>query len=88
MDLDALLHHFFGTAALDTLPPEQLSRGIEAMRIALGTEAQPGRRFALWATLHALNAAPEPACAFKNAAERKAAEDYARLTEPFGPATG
>lgn len=77
MDLDALLHHFFGTADLDTLDGIAIEAGRERVGIAFGTEREPGRRFALWLVLHALDAAPDPAVAFKNAAERKAAEDYA-----------
>jgi hypothetical protein len=78
MDLDAVLLQLFGTADLDALDPSALAAGVERARIALGTERDPGRRFALWTLLHALGEAPDPATAFKNLAERRAAEDYAR----------
>jgi len=77
MDLDALLHHYFGTADLDTLDEHAVDAGRERVAIAFGTERDSGRRFAMWILLHALGAAPDPETAFKNSADRKAAEDYA-----------
>ncbi|WP_245841772.1 hypothetical protein [Sphingomonas lenta] len=81
MDLDDLLIRYFGTADLDALAPEALADGKERIRVALGTDRDAGRRFALWALLHALGDAPDPAAVFKNPAERRAAEDYARAAE-------
>jgi hypothetical protein len=78
MDFDALLHHFFGTTEIDDLAPDAIEAGAERVRIAFGTETEPGRRFALWTLLHALGDAPDPATAFKDARLRLAAEDYAR----------
>ncbi|HEX8445263.1 MAG TPA: hypothetical protein VF649_01500 [Sphingomonas sp.] len=78
MDLDALLHHYFGTAELDRLDPATIADGCERARLALGLEAEPGRRFALWMLLHALDAAPDPSVVFKDAKARRIAEDYAR----------
>lgn len=77
MDLDALLHHVFGTDDLDGLDEAAIEDGLERVRIAFGTERDGGRRFALWIVLHALGAAPDPETAFKDAKDRKAAEDYA-----------
>ena len=77
MDLDALLHHYFGTADLDTLDEETVEAGRERVAIAFGTERDSGRRFAMWILLHALGTAPDPETAFKSPADRKAAEDYA-----------
>ncbi|MBD3759706.1 hypothetical protein [Rhizorhabdus sp.] len=77
MDLDALLHHYFGTDDLDALDEAAIDDGRERVAIAFGTERDSGRRFALWIVLHALGAAPEPAIAFKDPKDRKAAEDYA-----------
>lgn len=78
MDLDALLRNFFGTDDLDGLDPETLEAAAERVAIAFATETEPGRRFALWTLLHALDRAPDPAVAFeKDRATRKAAEDYA-----------
>ena len=78
MDFDALLQHFFGTTELDDLAPAAIEAGAERVRIAFGTETEPGRRFALWTLLHALGDAPDPATAFKDGRLRLAAEDYAR----------
>lgn len=77
MDLDALLQHFFGTSELDTLDADIIEAGRERVAIAFGTERERGRRFALWIVLDALGSAPDPAVAFKDPADRKAAEDYA-----------
>jgi hypothetical protein len=76
MDLDALLLHYFGSTDLDALAPEPLALGKERLAIAFGVERDPGRRFALWAVMEVLGIAPPPAEAFKDAALRRAAEDY------------
>jgi hypothetical protein len=84
MDLDALLHHYFGTADLDGLDDAEIEAGRERVVIAFATERDSGRRFALWIVLHALGAAPDPETAFKNEADRKAAEDYAWAARRMG----
>ena len=84
MDLDALLHHFFGTTELETLDEAALELGVERLGTAFGTEREPGRRFALWTLLHALGDAPDPAIAFKDPRERAAAEAYARAAGRVG----
>lgn len=83
MDFDDLLLRYFGVADLDALDPAALEDGCERIRVALGTERDAGRRFALWALLHALGDPPDPAVTFKNPAERRAAEDYARAAARF-----
>ena len=77
MDFDALLRHYFGTEAIDTLDETELLRGIEHLTTDMGVEQEPGRRFALWALLHALGSAPDPEDAFEDEAEQRAARDYA-----------
>lgn len=77
MDLDALLHHYFGTDDLDALDETAIEDGRQRLEVAFGTERDSGRRFAMWILLHALGAAPNPEIAFKDAKDRKAAEDYA-----------
>jgi len=84
MDLDALLHHYFGTDDLDTLDDQAIDAGRERVAIAFGTERDTGRRFALWIVLHALGAAPDPSVAFRNETDRKAAEDYAWAATRIG----
>lgn len=77
MDLDTLLIHYFRTADLDAIDERTFETGRERALIAFGTERDGGRRFAIWALLHATGEAPDPATAFKDPRERKAAEDYA-----------
>lgn len=84
MDLEALLNHYFGTDDLDSLDETALETGLERVAVAFGTERDAGRRFALWIVLHALGAAPEPEIAFKDAKDRKAAEDYAWAARRMG----
>ncbi|XHS01963.1 hypothetical protein ACFB49_35720 [Sphingomonas sp. DBB INV C78] len=79
MDLDALLLDHFGTTDLATLNDDGLAAGLERLLVAFGTESDPGRRFGLWALLHGLGHAPDPAVAFEGRREREAAENYARL---------
>lgn len=86
MDLDALLVRYFGTADLDAIDPAAIEDGSARLRVALGTERDAGRRFALWTLLHALGDAPDPAVAFENPAERRAAEDYLRAAARLGGA--
>jgi hypothetical protein len=81
MDLDALLLHFFGTTDVDDLDEAAVEEGAGRIRLAFGTEQDPGRRFALWLVLHGLDEAPDPASAFKDARERDAAIAYARAIE-------
>jgi hypothetical protein len=76
MDLEALLIHYFGTTDLETLDAGQMVRGREKLALDFGVEAEPGRRFALWALLDALGDAPAPAEAFDDPALRRAADNY------------
>jgi hypothetical protein len=79
MDLDALILHFFGTEDPAELTEADYDRGLEKLKIGFGVEREPGRKFALWALLDALGAAPLPAQAFaKEPLLKAAAEDYLR----------
>ncbi|MEG3164189.1 hypothetical protein U1701_06240 [Sphingomonas sp. PB2P19] len=78
MDLDALLYHYFGTTDLEALDQNAVDVGIDRVAVAFGTEREAGRRFALWALLHAFGHAPDPRVAFKSPREREAAAMYAR----------
>lgn len=84
MDLDALLHHYFGTSDLDELDEAAIEAGRERVAIAFGTEQDRGRRFALWIVLHALGAAPDPQLSFEDEADCRAAEDYAWAARKMG----
>jgi hypothetical protein len=81
MDLDDQLRRYFGTADLAALPAEALAAGIERMRVDLGLERDRSRRFALWALLHMLGAAPDLDVAFKDEADREAARNFIHLSE-------
>ena len=82
MDLDTLIHHYFGTDDPDTLSDDALARGQEALAIDFGIAQEPGRRFALWALMQMMGCAPDPDTAFEDADERRAAWRFARMTEP------
>ena len=79
MDLDALIHHFFGADDPATLTETEFEHGLERLKISFGVEREPSRRFALWTLMEALGVAPLPAEAFaKEPALKAAAEDYLR----------
>jgi hypothetical protein len=85
MDYDDQLRRYFGTTDLQSLPPQALDAGVERMRVDFGLEADRGRRFALWALMHMLGAAPDLDVAFAEEADREAARnfmDLAGLPEP------
>lgn len=77
MDLDQLLHHYFGTADPDTLSTDAMDAARQRIAIDFGVERDPSRRFALWTLMDAFGFAPPPAEAFEKAPElRAAAERY------------
>jgi hypothetical protein len=73
MDYDDQLRRYFGTADLPSVAPEALAAGLERMRVDFGLERDRGRRFALWALMHMLGAAPDLDIAFSDPADRAAA---------------
>ena len=81
MNLDDQLRRYFGTTDLAALRGEALAAGIEHMRVDLGLEKDRNRRFALWALLHMLGAAPDLDIAFKNEEDREAARIFMELAE-------
>ena len=84
MEFDDQLRRYFGTADLATFPSQALAAGIERMLVDLGLEQDRGRRFALWALLHMLGAAPALDVAFEDAADRDAARAFMALSEKPG----
>lgn len=92
MDLDGLIRHFFETDDPASLSAAEFERGIERLGIAFGVEREPSRKFALWALLETLGAAPLPAEAFAKEPQLKAAaEDYLKAAyrlERFGDGDG
>ena len=84
MNLDDQLRRYFGTADLAAVPPAALAAGIERMRVDLGLEKDRGARFALWALMHMLGAAPDLDVAFKDERDREAARNFMDLTDRAG----
>jgi hypothetical protein len=79
MEFDDLLRRYFGTADLAEVSAEGQAAGTERALVDLGLERDPGKRFALWALLHMLGAAPDLDVAFKSEADREAARNFMDL---------
>lgn len=76
MNLDDLLRRYFGTADMAEVSPQAQAAGIERLLVDFGLEQDGGKRFALWAILHLLGAAPDLDVAFEDSAEREAARNF------------
>ena len=48
MDLDHLLHQYFGTSDLAEASPAVQAAGVDRLRVDFGLEIDRSRRFALW----------------------------------------
>lgn len=81
MNFDDQMRRYFGTADLSSLSPDGLAAGIERMQVDLGLEKDRGRRFALWALMHMLGAAPALDVAFEDPEDREAARNFMDLAE-------
>ena len=79
MDLDQLLHHYFGTPDLAEASPAVQDAGIDRLRVDFGLETDRPRRFALWSLLYMLGQAPDLDVAFKEEADREAARNLMDL---------
>ena len=79
MNFNDQLRRYFGTTDLATLRPEALEAGIEHMQVDLGLTKDRSRRFALWALLHMLGAAPDLDVAFQSEEDREAARNFMDL---------
>ena len=88
MNLDDQIRRYFGTSDLAEVAPEALAAGIEHMQVDLGLTRDRGERFALWALLHVLGAAPDLDAAFADAADREAARSFMELAERRADAAG
>ena len=84
MNLDDQLRNYFGTRDLAAVPQSALETGIERMRVDLGLEKDRAARFALWAVLHMLGAAPGLDVAFKEEKDRDAARNFMDLVDKAG----
>lgn len=85
MEFDDLLLRYFGSRDLERIAPAALAAGIERCQVDLGLERDPGKRFALWAMLHMLGAAPDLEVVFEDAGERDAARDFMDLMDRASP---
>jgi hypothetical protein len=79
MNLDDQIYRYFGTSDLGSVPPEAFEAGIEHMKVDLGLTKDRGERFALWALLQMLGAAPDLDVAFQSQADREAARNFMDL---------
>lgn len=79
MDFDDQLRRYFGSADLASIPPAAVEAGVERMRVDFGLEKDRSRRFALWAVMHLLGAAPNLDIAFEDEADREAARNFMDL---------
>ena len=84
MDLDDQLRRYFGTTDLPAVTEDGLEAGIGRMRVDFGLETDRSRRFALWALLHMLGAAPDLDVAFPDPADRDAARNFMDLADSAG----
>ena len=79
MHFDDQLRRYFGTCDVSAITPAVLSSGIEHMAVDLGLEQDRGRRFALWALMHMLGAAPDLEIVFAEEADRNVARDFMNM---------
>ena len=84
MDLDDLLFRYFGTTELSQVPLSAQAAGIERIQVDFWLVTDRGHRFALWALLHMLGAAPDLDAAFKEASDRDAARTLMDLLAAAG----
>ena len=79
MDLDALLHHYFGTSDLAEASGAMQAAGLDRLWVDFGLESDRSRRFALWSLLYMLGQAPDLDVAFKEESDREAARNLMDL---------
>lgn len=79
MDLDDLLHRYFGTSDLSEATTAVQTTGIERLRVDFGLTTDRPQRFALWSLMYMLGRAPDLDVAFKQEADREAARNLINL---------
>ena len=79
MDLDGLLHHYFGASDMSEASRAVQAAGIDRLRVDFGLETDRSRRFALWSLLYMVGQAPDLDVAFKDEADREAARNLMDL---------
>jgi len=78
MNFTDQLQRYFGTTDLAAITPAALAAGTEHMRVDFALEKDRGNRFALWALMYMLGAAPD-LDAFKGEQDREAARNFMDL---------
>jgi hypothetical protein len=84
MNLDDLLHRYFGTSNMAEVSPAVQEAGIDRLLVDLGLETDRPRRFALWSLLYMLGSAPDLDAAFNEEADREAARNLLDLLSASG----
>lgn len=84
VDLDDLLFRYFGASDLSQVLATAQAAGIEHILVDFGLASDRGHRFALWALLHLLAAAPDLDVAFKEPSDRDAARRFMDLLAAAG----
>ena len=84
MNLDQLLHQYFGAADLSQASPAVLEAGIDRLRVDFGLATDRAQRFALWSLLFMLGQAPDLGVAFGEEADREAARNFMDLIAASG----
>jgi hypothetical protein len=84
MDLDDLLHRYFGVSDLSKASPAVREAGVDRLRVDLGLETDRPRRFALWSLLYMLGQAPDLDVVFADEADREAARNLMDLLAASG----
>jgi hypothetical protein len=79
MNLDDLLHRYFGTSELSEASPAMRETGVDRLRVDLGLETDRKRRFALWSLLYMLGQAPDLDVTFKEPDDQDAARTFMDL---------
>ena len=84
MNLDDLLHRYFGTSDMSEVTPAVQEAGIDRLLVDFGLESDRERRFALWSLLFMLGHAPDLDVAFKEETDREAARNLMDLLASSG----
>ena len=85
MDLDDLLHRYFGTSDMSEVSAAVQRAGVDRLKVDLGLETDPSRRFALWSLLYMLGEAPDLDVAFDEQADREAARNLMDMLAASDP---
>ncbi|HEV2595173.1 MAG TPA: hypothetical protein VGU01_08250 [Sphingomicrobium sp.] len=85
MDLDDLLHRYFGTSDMSEVSAAVQRAGVDRLKVDLGLETDPSHRFALWSLLYMLGEAPDLDVAFNDQADREAARNLMDMLAASDP---